>query len=87
MLLIEVLSPNSEERDLSVKPAEYLSIASLDTYMVASQDAVLCYVWQRHPDGGFEEAPAKVEGRDQVIQVARLGLAIRLGEVYRGIDI
>ena len=31
VLLVEVLSPSSEERDLSVKPAEYLALPSLDT--------------------------------------------------------
>lgn len=87
VLLVEVLSPTSEERDLSVKPAEYLALASLDTYIVASQDAVLCYVWQRGPDGSFNEEPRKVEGRDQMIQVPGLGIAIPLAEVYRGIDV
>jgi len=87
ILLVEVLSPSSEERDLTVKPAEYLAIDSLDTYIVASQDAVLCYVWQRQPDGTFPQVARKYEGRDQVIQVPGLGIAIPMSEVYRGIDI
>ena len=87
VLLVEVLSPSSEERDLSVKPTEYLSLPTLDTCIVASQDEVLCYVWQRQLDGTFAEAPQKLQGRDQVIQVPGLGLAIPLAEVYRGIDV
>ena len=87
VLIVEVLSPSSEERDLSVKPEEYLALASLDTYIVASQDQVLCYVWQRKPDGTFNEAPTRIEGRDQMIQVPGLGIAIPLAEVYRGIDV
>ncbi len=87
VLIVEVLSPSSEERDLSVKPTEYLAVASLDTYIVASQDEVLCYVWQRQQDGTFADEPAKVQGRDRMIQVPGLGVAIPLAEVYRGIDI
>ena len=86
-LIVEVLSPSSEERDLAIKPAEYLAISALDTYIVASQDEVLCYVWQRRPDGSFDQRPQTVKGRDQVIQVPQLGLAIALAEVYRGIDV
>ena len=91
VLLVEVLSPSSEERDLLQKPAEYMSLASLDAYIVGSQDDVLVYVWQRQADDTFPHAPVTLKGRDQVIQVARLGprlgLAIPLAEVYRGIDI
>ncbi len=87
MVLVEILSPSLEERDPSVKPAEYLEIASLDSCIVASQDGVLFCVWQRRPDGTFNEAPLRIEGRDQVIQVPGLDLAIPLAEVYRGIDI
>lgn len=86
-LLVEVLSPSSEERDLSVKPAEYLGLASLDTYIVASQDEVLCYVWQRGKDGTFADEPGKLQSRDAVIEVRALGITIPLTDVYRGIDI
>ncbi len=87
VLLVEVLSPSSEERDLSVKSSEYLALASLNTYIVASQDAVLCYVWQRRPDGTSADEPAKVAGRDAVIQVPGLSIAIPLGDVDEGIGI
>jgi Uma2 family endonuclease len=43
-VIVEALSPSSEERDLSIKPLEYFQAASLDTYIVTSQDEVLCYV-------------------------------------------
>lgn len=87
VLVVEVLSPSSEERDLSAKPLEYLNIATLQAYIVASQDQPKCYVWQRRPDGAFDAAPRVIEGRDQSIQIAALSVAIPLAEVYRGIDI
>jgi Uma2 family endonuclease len=84
-LIVEVISPSSIERDLGSKPAEYLALSSLQAYVVASQDEPMCYVWVRRPDGRFEERPAEIKGRDQVIQVPALGIAISLADVYRGI--
>jgi Uma2 family endonuclease len=36
-LIVEVLSPSTTGIDLNTKPGEYLSIATLDAYIVASQ--------------------------------------------------
>ena len=85
VLIVEVLSPSSEERDLATKPTEYLSLPSLVAYVVASQDEAKCYVWIRSADGSFESAPTIVEGLDQCIRVPALSVAIPLAEVYRGI--
>jgi Uma2 family endonuclease len=84
-LVVEVLSASSEERDLGSKPLEYLNLASLQAYIVASQDEPMCYVWVRGADGHFEDRPAEIKGRDQSIQVPALGIAISLADVYRGI--
>ena len=84
-IIIEVLSAGSEERDLEAKPAEYLSLPSLAAYIVASQDEPACLVWLRGADGAFAAEPATIEGRDQVIQIPALAVAIPLAEVYRGI--
>ena len=87
VILVEVLSPSSAGTDFTEKLAEYTSLASLEAYIVASQDQPKCYVWQRRPDGAFDAAPRVIEGRDQSIQIAALSVAIPLAEVYRGIDI
>lgn len=84
-LILEVLSPSSEERDLGSKPLEYLHLASLQAYIVASQEEPLCYVWQRSADGTFEEKPQTIKGRDAVIAVPRLGVAISLADIYHDI--
>jgi len=85
VLIVEVLSQSSEERDLSAKPVDYLSLTSLEAYIVASQDEPLCYVWLKGADRTFKSEPSTVKGRDQVIQVRALGIAISLGDIYRGI--
>jgi Uma2 family endonuclease len=84
-LIVEVLSPSSEERDLATKPVEYLGLASLQAYIVASQNEPLCYVWLRGDDGAFAPAPLVIKGRAESIQVSALSATIPLAEVYRGI--
>lgn len=84
-LVVEVLSEYSGERDLEIRPAEYLSLTSLLAYIVASQDGPVCQIWLRGADGAFPAHPATIEGRDQVIHIPALSVAIPLAEVYRGI--
>ena len=84
-VVVEVLSPSSEVRNLEAKPGEYTGIASLHAYIVASQDSPVCLVWLRLADGTFASEPTKIEGRDQVIEIPALSVAIPLAEVYRGI--
>jgi Uma2 family endonuclease len=85
-LIVEVMSPTSGDRDLDVKPAEYLSLPSLRAYIVASQDEPACLVWVRDAvTGKFPSEPQRVAGLDAVIHVAGLGLAISLRAVYRGV--
>ena len=47
----EVLSPSSGGRDFIDKAADYLPIATLQTYLIASQDEPLARVWQQRLDG------------------------------------
>lgn len=84
-LIVEVLSPSSEERDLATKPVEYLGLQSLQAYIVARHDEPLCYVWLRNANGAFAPAPLVVKGRDQSMQISALSATIDLAEVYRGI--
>jgi Uma2 family endonuclease len=84
-LVVEVLSPSSEERDLETKPDEYLAIPSLQAYVVASQDEAACLVWLRGEDGAFPADPVEVKGHSGVIRVPVLGVEITLGDIYQGI--
>lgn len=84
-LIIEVLSPSSTARDLDVKPSEYMSLASLHAYIVASQDEPACLVWLRGADGNFPAEPGEMRGYQGTIDIRALSLVIPLGEVYRGL--
>jgi Uma2 family endonuclease len=84
-IIVEVLSPTSSDRDLDVKPSEYLAIPTLQAYIVASQDEVACFAWVRDDQGQFPKEPSVLTGAESVIGVPSLALSIALGAVYDGI--
>jgi Uma2 family endonuclease len=81
--IVELLSPTTEELDLNLKLAEYRSIASLMAYVVASQDAALCWLWLRADDDSIPELPVEIAGLERVIDIPVLAVSIPLEEIYR----
>jgi hypothetical protein len=68
-----------------VKAHEYLGLASMQVYIVASQDEPVCLVWLRGKDGAFPAEPLEFKGAAAVIRVPVLSVEICLGDVYQGI--
>ena len=86
LLIVEVLSPFSTGLDFTVKPAEYLSLDALETYIVASQDEPIVWVWQRtEANREFSSRPVEVSGRQNVIELEALGILLPLSDIYRGV--
>jgi Uma2 family endonuclease len=83
--LVEVLSPTTQELDINTKPAEYMSLASLEAYIVASQDAAQCWIWVRNAERHFAELPEERSGSQAALGIDALGISIPLAEIYRGI--
>ena len=84
-LIVEVMSPSSEDRDMYVKPGEYLGIPTLQAYIIASQDEAACFVYLRQNDGRFPQEPSTIQGLDESIDIPSLFLSIPLAEIYRGL--
>ena len=84
-VVIEVLSPSSFDRDLFVKPAEYLGLATLEAYIVASQSEPNCKVWVRGTDREFTDEPLTAAGLDATIDIPALSLSIPLRDIYDGL--
>jgi Uma2 family endonuclease len=84
ILLVEVLSETSLAIDLHDKADEYLSLPTLGTYCVLSQDGAKAWVWTRAEDG-MAASPDEVFGLDKTLVVPALGLALPLADIYRGI--
>ena len=83
--IVEVLSPTTEQLDMNVKPAEYMSLPSLEAYIIASQNAPQCWVWLRDSAREFAEVPKERSGLQATVEIEVLGIAIPLVEIYRGI--
>ena len=86
-MIVEVLSPTTSGTDLNTKPGEYLSLSTLDAYLVASQVEAAMLLWTRGPDGQFPENGREIDGVDQSITICGRGFTVTIpfDEVYRGI--
>jgi Uma2 family endonuclease len=84
ILIAEVLSPGSLHLDFGAKQREYLSLPTLDIYLVVAADEPRLWVWRR-ADGAFQPEPEIVEGHDKSLALPALGIDIPLREIFRGV--
>ena len=86
--IAEVLSPSSLALDFNVKAAEYMSLPSLEAYLVAAQDEMRMWLWQRPAEGDprpFPKLPEDLAGPDARLRIRALDAEMSLGEIYAGI--
>jgi Uma2 family endonuclease len=76
-ILVEVLSESTERYDRDGKFQAYKQIASLEEYVLVSQDARVLEVYRRAHDGGWMCETASDGGA-----VTVHGAAVRVGDVY-----
>ena len=84
IFIAEVMSPSTVTVDRKKKPAEYATLASLQTYAVFSQDEPTVWVWQRS-ESGLPEKPTRLEGREARLDIPALGTSLPLADIDRGI--
>jgi Uma2 family endonuclease len=80
VVVFEILSPSTADRDLRWKKTAYTSLPSLTHYIVVAQDAVDVVVLAR--DTGFAER--RYCSLADTIELSALGIALPLSEIYRG---
>lgn len=86
VLIVEVLSPASVYLDHVVKLDEYLALPTLGTYLVADPDAPRLTIWERQGQtGAFADQPVVIEGLEREIRLEKLGVSLRLRDLYRGV--
>jgi Uma2 family endonuclease len=83
VLIIEVLSPSTRRYDLDEKMSAYLTIPSLECYVVLEQHQPIGIVMRRTKDGFLRET---VEGIDAVIDLPFLGCSLPMRENYDGVE-
>jgi Uma2 family endonuclease len=81
-VIFEVLSPSTALTDQRVKPLDYASVASVQTYVTLEQEAMRAVVRRRH--GAWEKEP--VEGPDAILGLPEGGVELPLAAIYEGVD-
>lgn len=84
VLIIEVLSPKTQEYDRTEKFDFYAQIPELQHYILVSQERVLVEHFQRAPDGWLLR---RFNRREDVIVLADLEIEVPLSEIYDGLDV
>jgi Uma2 family endonuclease len=84
IVVFEVLSPSTADRDLRWKRKAYSSLPSVTGYVVIAQDSVEVVVYERK--AGFAERRLETIGAS--LELPALGVTLPLAEVYRdtGLD-
>lgn len=78
-LIVEVLSPSTEEYDRGEKRAHYQSLPSLHELMLVSQDRRQIELWRRERDG-WARHEASGAG---ALELTSVGCTLALEEIYR----
>lgn len=79
-LVIEVLSPSTEERDRGVKLFGYRGLPSLSVCLLVAQDRVWVEHWTRQADGRW--LVAEIDDPAATLDLPEIGCTLPLSEVY-----
>ena len=85
VFIAEVLSPSTTGTDFTEKLHEYTAIASLQTYLICSQDEPRAWVWARQSDGSWPKLPTELAGREDAIPLGGLDVELSMAAIFRGI--
>jgi Uma2 family endonuclease len=84
VVVVEVLSPSSEGDDDGDKRRDFQSLASLQAYVIASQDDRWVKIYRRNERGDWRDEPEVYRDRES-FELPRLARAIAVDEIYDGI--
>jgi Uma2 family endonuclease len=85
IFIAEVLSPSTAGLDFTTKLREYTALASLQTYLICSQEEPRAWVWARRVDGTWSADPEMLEGREARIPLGGLGIELSMAAIFRAI--
>ena len=83
-LLVEVLSPSTEDVDFGEKLEEYQTIDSLQHYMICSQTGRKVWLWTRN-SGDWPADPEIISDQSGIIALSALAIDLPMVAIYRGI--
>jgi len=83
-VIIEVLSPSTENYDRGDKFTQYREIQAFEEYILISQDRPNFESFLRQADGAW--SILNFTGLDAAAKIRRLGISISMAELYAGIE-
>ena len=83
-LIVEVLSPSTEEFDRGVKFEDYQQLLSSEEYVLVAQDQRRVECWRRSPQNGWQSL---VYEADDAVVLESIGLTIPLAVLYQGVTL
>jgi Uma2 family endonuclease len=83
-VIVEILSPSTEDYDYGKKFILYRSLASFEEYLLVSQDRPRVEVSRKTPESRW--VLTTYEGMDAVVNVESLGITIPMTELYAGVE-
>lgn len=84
IVIFEVLSPSTEDRDRFAKSFAYRSIPSLAQYVVIAQDLLAAESIVRSEQGWLQSVVLRADG---VLRIPVLSLDLSLAEIYANTDV
>jgi Uma2 family endonuclease len=85
-VVFEVLSPDTQRRDRTLKLADYNATPSIAHYVLIEPSEALVHVYSRGPHGDFNLRPEEVRGLNGVIRLPAVGIDLTMQEVYDGLE-
>jgi Uma2 family endonuclease len=85
-VVFEVLSPETQKDDRTVKLHEYSSVETIAHYVLVEQAEPLVHVYSRGDNGDFFIRPLEIKGLDSSFELPAVGISISMSEIYDGLD-
>jgi len=82
-VILEVLSPSTRRNDEVQKFRDYLTIPTLQTYILAETDSPFLTL-HRRGEAGFQREI--LSGSEAVLHLAEVGISVSLQELYQGVS-
>ncbi|NMG59235.1 Uma2 family endonuclease [Geitlerinema sp. P-1104] len=82
-LIAEVMSPSTSEFDRGSKFEDYRCLASLEEYVLISQEVQRVEVFSR----GVEGWSSRMSALGEQVRFESIGLEVAMGDLYRGTDV
>lgn len=83
ILIVEVISPSTQEIDRREKLLFYQQMPSVQEYVVVEQQKILIEIHRRQTDGHWITYYFSHENADEEIEFQSVELTMTLGEIYR----